>query len=73
MGDECFKILGNYPYQWQLDVAEAIHLLMHVVVIAPTGAGKTIPFILPLLIEGAEHGMVLIISPLQELQNDQVV
>lgn len=41
---------GLDPYEWQLDVAEAIVLGIDTVVIAGTGSGKTIPFMLPLLL-----------------------
>jgi bloom syndrome protein len=58
------------PYQWQLDVTEAILLGLDSVVIAGTGSGKTIPFMLPLLLHPEK--MVLVLSPLKVLQRDQV-
>jgi ATP-dependent helicase YprA (DUF1998 family) len=58
------------PYEWQLDVAEALLLGLDSVVIAGTGSGKTIPFMLPLLLHPEK--MVLILSPLKILQRDQV-
>lgn len=61
---------GFKPYGWQLDVAEAILLGLDCVVIAGTGSGKTIPFMLPLLLHPDK--MALIISPLKVLQQDQV-
>jgi bloom syndrome protein len=61
---------GREPYPWQLDVAEAFMLKLDGVIIAGTGAGKTIPFMLPLLINPTKY--VLIISPLKVLQHDQV-
>jgi ATP-dependent helicase YprA (DUF1998 family) len=61
---------GKIPYDWQLDVAEAILLGLDSVVIAGTGSGKTIPFMLPLLTDPEK--LVLIISPLKVLQRDQV-
>ncbi|KAF7318341.1 Bloom syndrome [Mycena chlorophos] len=57
------------PYVWQLDAAEAFILKLDAVVIAGTGAGKTIPFMLPLLLNG--NRWVLILSPLKVLQQDQ--
>jgi ATP-dependent helicase YprA (DUF1998 family) len=72
MSNACLEISGCTPYEWQLDVGEAISLSTNVTVIAPTGAGKTIPFVLPLLLDNTDGGMVLIISPLKELQSDQV-
>ncbi|KAF8798685.1 hypothetical protein BYT27DRAFT_7122750 [Phlegmacium glaucopus] len=59
------------PYGWQLDVAEAILLGLDSVVIAGTGRGKTIPFMLPLLLRPKKMP-VIIISPLKVLQRDQV-
>jgi ATP-dependent helicase YprA (DUF1998 family) len=53
-----------------LDVAEALLLGLDSVVIAGTGSGKTIPFMLPLLLHPEK--MVLILSPLKILQRDQV-
>ena len=61
---------GSAPYDWQLDVTEALLLGLDSVVIAGTGSGKTIPFMLPLLQHPKK--MVLIISPLKVLQRDQV-
>ena len=61
---------GSAPYDWQLDIMEALLLGLDSVVIAGTGSGKTIPFMLPLL----QHlkKMILIILPLKVLQRDQV-
>jgi ATP-dependent helicase YprA (DUF1998 family) len=42
---------GRIPYDWQLDAAEALILGLDCVVVAGTGAGKTIPFMLPLLVQ----------------------
>ncbi|KAF7355950.1 Bloom syndrome [Mycena venus] len=56
-------------YEWQIDVAEALILGLDAVVIAGTGAGKTIPFMLPVLLH--RDKFVLIISPLKILQEDQ--
>ena len=71
MSDECEKVMGYRPYLWQTYIGEAIHRRLSSILIAPMGAGKTIPFILPLLVADAS-AMVLILSPLKELQNDQV-
>lgn len=62
--------LGFCPYLWQLDVAEAIILSLDSMVIASTGSGKTIPFMLPLLHDPTKKELV--ISPLKVLQEDQV-
>ncbi len=40
------------------------------VLIAGTGAGKTIPFMLPLLMD--KQKKVLVVSPLKVLQDDQM-
>ena len=58
-------------YEWQLDVGEALKLGLDCSVIAETGAGKTISFILPLLVE--KKMAVIIISPLSALEEDEVV
>ena len=57
-------------YDWQIDVAEALLLGLDCSVIAGAGAGKTTPFILPLLVETKK--IVVIISPLNALEEDQV-
>lgn len=62
---------GKEPHDWQLDVAEAILLGLDCTVIAGTGAGKTMPFIMPLFAEGRKK-VVVIISPLNVLEEDQV-
>ncbi|KAF9231489.1 P-loop containing nucleoside triphosphate hydrolase protein, partial [Melanogaster broomeanus] len=60
---------GKVPYPWQLDVAEAMILGVDSVVIVGTGAGKTLPFVMPLLHDKTKS--VIIISPLKALQRDQ--
>ncbi|KAI0634743.1 P-loop containing nucleoside triphosphate hydrolase protein [Trametes polyzona] len=69
----CFSAAcsGKQPYGWQLDVAEALILGLDVVLTAGTGAGKTMPFIMPLLLPENAGKMVVIISPLNELERDQ--
>ncbi|KAI0747610.1 P-loop containing nucleoside triphosphate hydrolase protein, partial [Daedaleopsis nitida] len=62
---------GKKPYEWQLDVAEAFHLGLDCIVIAGTGSGKTIPYLLPLLLPENEKKMIPVISPLKSLQRDQ--
>jgi bloom syndrome protein len=61
---------GKDPYDWQLDVTEAILLGLDSIVIAGTGAGKTMPFMMPLLLDKSKK--VIIVSPLKILQADQV-
>jgi ATP-dependent helicase YprA (DUF1998 family) len=62
---------GRIPYEWQLDAAEALILGLDCVVVAGTGAGKTIPFVLPLFVQDSRDKLVLIISPLNALETDQ--
>jgi len=50
--------LGFTPYSWQLDIAEALLLGLDCSVIAGTGAGKTLPFVLPLLIDGHKINLI---------------
>ena len=61
---------GLKPYEWQLDVAEALILGLDCLLIAGTGAGKSMPFVMPLFI--LPDKMVIIISPLNTLEEDQV-
>ncbi|KIM86068.1 hypothetical protein PILCRDRAFT_5136 [Piloderma croceum F 1598] len=61
---------GKDSYEWQLDVTVAILLGLDSVVITGTGAGKTMPFMMPLLLDDKKK--VIIISPLKILQADQV-
>ena len=63
---------GRLPYDWQLDAAEALILGLDCIVVAGTGAGKTIPFALPLFVHDSQDKLVLIISPLNALEMDQV-
>ncbi|KAI0359013.1 P-loop containing nucleoside triphosphate hydrolase protein [Trametes cingulata] len=62
---------GQQPFAWQLDAAEAIVLGLDCVVVAGTGAGKTIPYILPLFLPEFRDKLMVIISPLKSLQQDQ--
>ena len=60
------------PYDWQPDAAELLILGLDCVVVAGTGTGKTIPFMLPLFVHDSRDKLVLIISPLNALEMDQV-
>jgi len=64
------KHFGTDPYSWQLDVTEAILLGLDSVVIAGMGSSKTMPFMMPLLLDKKKQA--IIISPLKVLQEDQV-
>ncbi|KAI0309675.1 hypothetical protein OF83DRAFT_1071689 [Amylostereum chailletii] len=57
------------PHQWQLDIAECLLLGVDCELIAPTGAGKTIPFALPLFYR--PNKTIIVISPLNALERDQ--
>jgi ATP-dependent helicase YprA (DUF1998 family) len=61
---------GWEPYEWQLDAAEAFLLGLDCLVIAGTGAGKTLPFVMPAFIESKK--IYITISPLNALEADQV-
>ncbi|PBK71765.1 hypothetical protein ARMSODRAFT_882881, partial [Armillaria solidipes] len=60
---------GKPAYDWQVDVAESLVLGLDTVLIAGTGAGKMMPFMMPLLVDSSKK--VLVISPLNVLQQDQ--
>jgi len=60
---------GSSAHEWQVDVTEAILLGLDSFVIAGTGAGKTMPFMMPLLLD--PKSKCIIISPLKVLQEDQ--
>lgn len=70
IGELFVQRFARAPYEWQLDVAEAILLGVDTVLIAGTGAGKTMPFMMPLLLK--KNKLEIIISPLKVLQKDQV-
>jgi ATP-dependent helicase YprA (DUF1998 family) len=61
---------GMIPHDWQIDMAEALLLGLDCSLIAGTGAGKTMPFVMPLFVESDK--MIIIISPLNALEVDQV-
>lgn len=61
---------GSDAHTWQLDVTEALLLGLDTLVIAGTGTGKTMPFMMPLLLD--QQTKHIVISPLKVLQADQV-
>lgn len=63
---------GKEPYVWQLDITEAILLGLDSLLIAGTGAGKTMPMVMGLLLPENKDKFVIIISPLNALEEDQV-
>jgi superfamily II DNA/RNA helicase len=60
---------GKPAYNWQLDVPEAILLKLDCILIAGTGDGKTVPFILPLLGDDRMK-MGLLSQPLKDLMGE---
>ena len=60
------------PYDWQIDLAEALTLGLDATVIAGTGSGKTLPWAMPLLLDKNHNKICLVISPLNELEADHV-
>ena len=60
---------GKLPRDWQLDVTEALMLGLNGIVIAGTGYGKTMPFVMPAFVS---NKIILIMSPLNALERDQV-
>ncbi|KAF8162176.1 hypothetical protein K438DRAFT_1618567 [Mycena galopus ATCC 62051] len=61
---------GMIPHDWQVDFAEALLLGLDCTLIAGTGSGKTMPFVMPLFVESDK--IIIIISPLNALEVDQV-
>ncbi len=61
---------GKPAYDWQVDVAKSLVLGLDTVLIVGTGAGKMMPFMMPLLVDSSKK--VLVILPLNVLQQDQV-
>ena len=57
-------------YPWQVDVAEALLLGLACTVVAGMGAGKTMLFVMPLFVDSQK--IVVVISPLNALEEDQV-
>jgi ATP-dependent helicase YprA (DUF1998 family) len=61
---------GMVAHEWQIDMGEALLLGLDCSLIAGTGAGKTMPFVMPLFVESDK--IIIIISPLNALEVDQV-
>ena len=60
------------PKEQQLDLAECMLLGLDAASIAGTGWGKTLSFVLPLFVPESEGKIVVIVSPLNALETDQV-
>ena len=72
MVEECRRRTEMTPYPEQLDLAECMLLGLDATCIAGTGWGKTLPFVLPLFAPAAKGKVVVIVSPLNSLEIDQV-
>ena len=72
MSEECRKRTGLTPYAEQLDLAECMLLGLDATSIAGTGWGKTLPFVLPLLLPQSKNKIIVVVSPLNALEVDQV-
>ena len=60
------------PYDWQIDLTEALALGLDATVIAGTGSGKTLPRAMSLPPKENHDKICLIISPPNELEADHV-
>ncbi|KAG9084025.1 hypothetical protein FS749_005561 [Ceratobasidium sp. UAMH 11750] len=67
--DAAKKHTHRQPYDWQLDIAEALHNRRDVFCIASTGSGKTLPYILNTLID--PRTLVWLVSPLNYIEQQQ--
>ena len=55
-----------------MDITEAFLLGRDCIAVAGTGSGKTLPFGMPLLSPDTHGKIVLVLSPLNELEVEQV-
>ena len=65
----CSERCHNIPYEWQLDAAEAFFLGLNCTILAGTGSGKSLPFVMPSMVHDK---IVVVLSPLNALEDDQV-
>lgn len=61
---------GKVPHGWQVDVAEALLAGLDCTVIAGTGSGKMMPFVMPTFVEPEK--IYFVISLLNALEANQV-
>ncbi|KAG8750596.1 hypothetical protein FRC14_000373 [Serendipita sp. 396] len=59
------KVFGMKPCKWQIEAAQALLRGDDVVVVVRTGLGKTLAFIIPLILEPLR--IILVITPLTQL------
>jgi superfamily II DNA helicase RecQ len=72
---KCMEKMKKLPRSWQLAVYKIIRdQKLDLIVISGTVAGKTLTFVLPMLdLEACnESGVFIVVSPLTELQCEQV-
>lgn len=64
-------VLGTRPCKWQCEVALAILRCQDTICIAPTGAGKTLTFWLPLLLSTSNVVVVVTLLNILGVQNEE--
>ncbi|RPB26149.1 hypothetical protein L211DRAFT_781668 [Terfezia boudieri ATCC MYA-4762] len=64
------RIFGKEPREFQLRVALALHGGYDVLCVAATNAGKTLSFIMPILLN--PKAVIMVISPLKSIMDDHV-
>ncbi|KAF9474639.1 hypothetical protein BDN70DRAFT_775081, partial [Pholiota conissans] len=67
--EKAVHVLGVHPFKWQLNTAKAILCGKDVIIDIGTGNGKTLCFLLPLLLDERDVGLT--VSPLSALMIDQ--
>ncbi|EKM60289.1 uncharacterized protein PHACADRAFT_132775, partial [Phanerochaete carnosa HHB-10118-sp] len=72
ISDGLQALTGKIAHTWQVDTSEAMYLGLDVALVAGTGAGKTWTFMGALLADASKTKKIIIVSPLTELQRDQV-
>ncbi|TDL30202.1 P-loop containing nucleoside triphosphate hydrolase protein [Rickenella mellea] len=70
MQEEFTRRFHKPAYEWQLDVGEALCLGLDSLVLAGTGEGKSFPWLFPLLNDPSGEKKILVISPLNALEDD---
>lgn len=59
------QVLQKTPCLWQIRVCQELLCRKSVILISPTGSGKTLTFLLPFLFE--KEGITILVSPLNLL------
>lgn len=70
LSEKAYQVLGIRPFRWQLEAAMAILCGKDVVLDVGTGCGKSLCFVLPLLLNETDIGIT--VTPLTALMLDQV-